>query len=58
MIESEVLQKKGYAGFADVYLQQFKEQSEETQSNNEIDKELHAELVKLDTRLGLQTITI
>ena len=45
----------GYVAFADIYSKKCKKESE---SNNEIDKELYAELVKLDTRLGLQTITI
>ena len=43
----------GYYGFADMYRKKC-----ESKPNNEIDKELYAELVKLDTRLGLQTITI
>ena len=33
-------------------------ESKKSESNNEIDKELYVELVKLDTRLGLQTFTI
>ena len=33
-------------------------ESKKSESNNEIDKELYAELVKLDTRLGLQSIKI
>ena len=37
------------AGYANVYLRRCKEESK---SNDEIDKELFAELVKLDTRLG------
>ena len=52
MNESEILQKKGCAGFAEVYRKRTDKESKE------IDKELCAELVKLDTRLGLQTITI
>ena len=44
-----------YVGFADIYR---KRCDKESKPNNEIDKELYAELVKLDTRLGLQTITI
>ena len=55
MNESEILLEEDYVGFAEVYL---KKCNEESESNNEIDKELYAELVKLDTRLGLQTITI
>ena len=42
-----------YDGFADIYRKEC-----ESKPNNEIDKELHAELVKLDTRLELKTITI
>ena len=30
----------------------------ESKPNNEIDKELYAELVKLDAKLGLQTVKI
>ena len=41
--------------FAEVYK---KKCEEESKLNNKIDKELHAELVKLDTRLELKTITI
>ena len=52
MNESEILQKEGYAGFAEVYRKKCDKESKE------IDKELYAELVKLDTRLGLQTITV
>jgi len=37
----------GYVGFADMYRRKC-----ESKPNNEIDKELHAELVKLDSRLG------
>ena len=52
MNESEILQKKGCAGFAEVYRKRTDKESKE------IDKELCAELVKLDTRLGLKTIKI
>ena len=45
------LREKGWTGFADVYLWRCKEESK---SNDEIDKELYAELVKLDTRLGIR----
>ena len=51
----ERLREWGYDGFADMYRKKCKKESK---PNNEIDKELYAELVKLDTRLGLQTITI
>jgi len=44
-----------YVGFADIYR---KKCEKESKPNNEIDKELYAELVKLDTRLELKTITI
>ena len=37
------------AGYANVYLRRC---NRESKSNDEIDKELYAELVKLDTRLG------
>ena len=47
--------QEDYVGFADIYR---KKCDKESKPNNEIDKELYAELVKLDTRLGLQTITI
>ena len=40
---------KNLAGYANVYLRRC---NEESKSNDEIDKELYAELVKLDTRLG------
>ena len=51
----EILRKRGYVAFAEVHIKKCKKESK---PNDEIDKELHAELVKLDTRLGLQTITI
>ena len=54
MEESEIIRKKNCVGFAEVY----RKECEESKPNNEIDKELYAELVKLDTRLGLQTISI
>ena len=42
-----------FVGFASMYLERFDEESgEESKSNGEIDKELYAELVELDTRLG------
>ena len=44
-----------YVGFGDIYR---KKCEKESKPNNEIDKELYAELVKLDTRLGLQSIKI
>ena len=63
-----------YVGFADIYRKECKKESKRGATslakkmfrlvrrtlnrNNEIDKELYAELVKLDTRLGLKTITI
>ena len=47
--------RKGYVRFTDMYR---KKCEEEPKPNNEIDEELYAELVKLDTRFGLQTITI
>ena len=40
-----------FVGFASIYLEQF---DEESKSNDEIDKEIYAELVKLDTRLGIR----
>ena len=48
MEESEIIRKKNCVGFAEVY----RKECEESKPNNEIDKELYAELVKLDTRLG------
>ena len=45
--------REDYVGFADMYRKKC-----ESKPNNEIDKKLYAELVKLDTRLGLQTIPI
>ena len=39
----------GYKKFASMYLERF---DIESKSHDEIDKELYAELVKLDTRLG------
>ena len=53
--EFKIPEWEDYVGFADMYI---KKCEEESKPNNEIDKELYAELVKLDTRLGLQTITI
>ena len=55
MEESEILREWGHVGFADIYR---KKCEKESKPNNEIDKELYAELVKLDTRLELKTITI
>ena len=55
MNESEILRENNHVGFADVYL---KKCDIESNPNNEIDKELYAKLAALDTRLGLQTITI
>ena len=46
MEESEILQKKGYVGYAELYLEQFDKET------NSIDTELYAELLKLDSRLG------
>ena len=47
MEEYGILRKRGYVGFADIYRKEC-----ESKPNNEIDKELYDELVKLDTRLG------
>ena len=47
--EYESLRKKGYVGFAEVYL---KRCDKESKSDDEIDKEIYTKLVKLDTRLG------
>ena len=44
-----------YVGFGDIYR---KKCEKESKPNNEIDKELYAELVKLDAKLGLQSIKI
>ena len=44
-----------YVGFADIYR---KKCDKESMPNNETDKELYTELVKLDTKLGLQSIKI
>ena len=51
--------KKAFVGFASMYLERFDEENaylrrcnRESKSHDEIDKELYAELVKLDTRLG------
>ena len=43
----------GDVSFADIYRKKC-----ESKPNNEIDKELYAELVKLDAKLGLQTVKI
>ena len=53
MEESKILRSEGYVGFADIYR---KKCDKESKPNDEIDKKLYAELVKLDTRLGLPTI--
>ena len=45
----ENLRRGPYVGFADMYRKKCKKESK---PNNEIDNELYAELVKLDTRLG------
>ena len=47
--EYEYLRKKGWVGFANVYLQQC---TNESKSDDKIDKEFFNELVELDTRLG------
>ena len=47
--EYEILRKKNYVGFANVYLQQC---TNESKSDDKIDKEFYNELVELDTRLG------
>ena len=47
--EYEDLRKKGWAGFADVYLWRC---NKESKSDDEIDKEVYSKLVELDTRLG------
>ena len=52
---SEPFFRKGCVGFAEVHRNKCEKESK---PDNEIDKELYAELVKLDTRLGLQTFTI
>ena len=51
--------EKFYYGFAGLYLKKCNEdsfveesKSEESASNNELDEELYADLVKLDTRFG------
>jgi len=56
--ESEIIRKKNYVGFAEVYRNKCEKSLSLLEGKREIDKELYAELVKLDTRLGLQTITI
>ena len=58
MEESEIIRKKNYVGFAEVYRNKCEKSLSLLEGKREIDKELYAELVKLDTRLGLQTITI
>ena len=55
MEEFKIPRWEDYVGFADIYR---KKCDKESKPNNEIDKDFYAELVKLDTRLGLQTITI
>ena len=47
MNEYEIVKKKGFVGFADKYLYQFK-----SKSQDQIDIHIYAKLVKLDTRLG------
>ena len=49
----ERLRNCDFDGFADMYRKKCKKESK---PNNEIDKELHAELVKLDSRLGTKAI--
>ena len=41
--------------YLNLYLERF---NEESKSDREIDREIYSKLVGLDTRLGLQTITI
>ena len=49
MSEYVSLREANYVGFAHVYLQQC---TNESKSDDKIDKEFYNELVKLDTRLG------
>ena len=49
MNESKILREKDFVGFADVYLKQC---VGESKSGDKIDKELYAQLVELDERLG------
>ena len=47
--ENECLKKSNYIGFAHFY---FSQCNQESQSNNEIVKEVYTKLIELDTRLG------
>ena len=47
--EYDVLRNDNFAGFAEFFLQRF---SQESQSDDEIDVEIYAKLIELDTRLG------
>ena len=49
--ENECLKKSNYIGFAHFY---FSQCNQESQSNNEIVKEVYTKLIELDTRLGTQ----
>ena len=49
MKENACVKKENYIGFAHFY---FSRCSQETQSDNDIDKEVYTKLVELDTRLG------
>ena len=49
MNEYEILRKKNFLGFANVYLWRC---NKESKSDDKIDKEFYNELVELDTRLG------
>ena len=47
-----MIKKKKYIGFAHFY---FSRCSQETQSDNDIDKEVYSNLVQLDKRLGTRS---
>ena len=49
MNEYEILRKKNWVGFANVYLWRC---NKESKSDDKIDEEFYNELVELDTRLG------
>ena len=51
MNENECLKKSNHIGFAHFY---FSRCNQESQSKNEIVKEVYTKLIELDTRLGTQ----
>ena len=51
--ENECVKKENYIGFAHFYLSRC---NNDSKSDNQIDKELYTELIKLDRRLGVKWV--